>query len=155
MNVYMGLKLKQQMRNNMPAIQPDALALTSNYLSRLSSSASSSVHPWVQPEKANMSISYLRCNAKNVPFCWRMRTNFCPKASIAGVNLSAWKFTRHLSLCRSREIPLFASRVSVLFKCITLYLEYRGRICMSNERISLIQLLKKQEVKSIMRQLKI
>ena len=107
-------------------------------LIRLSSSTSSLVQPWVQPEKANMSISYLRCNATKGPFSRSIRINFCPKFSISGVNLSAWKLTRHLSFCRSSGRPLFARRASVLLKCTTLCLPNSGRIC-SVESIALNQ----------------
>lgn len=95
----------------------------------LSTSASSLVQPWVQPEKANMSISYLRCRATKGPFSRSMRTNLYPKVSIWGVNFSAWKLTRHLSFWRSNGIPLFAKRASVLLKCNTLCLPKSGRIC--------------------------
>lgn len=93
-----------------------------------SSSASSSLQPCVQPEKANMSISYLRCKATNGPLCCRMLTSLDPKASSCGVNLSPWKFTRHLSHWSASGRPLFARRVSVLLKCTTLCLLKRGNI---------------------------
>lgn len=120
---------KRKKKENKTKIQPSFL---DDHLNRLSSSASSSVQPWVQPENANISISYLRCNATNGPLSWSNRTNFSPKASISGVNFNAWKFTRHLSFWSSRGIPLFASLVSVLLKCITWCFLKRGRICNSN-----------------------
>jgi len=106
------------------------------YLIRLSSSASSLEQPSVQPEKASMSISYLRCNATKGPFLLSIRINFWPKFSSSGVNLSAWKFTRHRSFCRSSGRPLFARRASVLLKCTTLCLPKSGRICNAESKAS-------------------
>lgn len=100
-----------------------------NHLNRFSLSASSFVQPCVQPEKASISISYLRCSTIKGPFPWRMWTNLCPKSSIWGVNLSAWKLAWHLIFWRSRGIILFANLASVFLKCISLCFSKSGKIC--------------------------
>lgn len=63
------------------------------YLILVSCFTSSSLQPCAQPEKANMSISYLRWSARKRPFCLRMRTIFPLNSSILGVNLREIKFT--------------------------------------------------------------
>lgn len=99
------------------------------YLILVNSSSSSGLQPWEQPEKANISISYLRCRTRKGPFSLRILTTRLPNSSIWGVNLSPLKFTRHLSFWTSTGSPLLASRVSVLFRCKTLCFFTSGRIC--------------------------
>lgn len=99
------------------------------YLIVLSSSTSSLLQPWLQPEKANMSISYLRWSTRKGPFSLKILTSFRPVSSIWEVNLRAWKLTRHLNFWISIGSPLLATRASVLFKCTTLYFRTSGRIC--------------------------
>lgn len=123
-------------RNNRHAIMSLALYADCwnnekrSYLMLVSSSTSSELHPWVQPEKASMSISYLRWSTKKGPFCLSILMTFLPSSSIWGVNLKALKFTRQRSLWISKGWPLFARRASVLFKWTTLYFWIRGRTCM-------------------------
>lgn len=99
------------------------------YLILVSSSTSSLVQPRVQPEKASISISYLRWRTKNGPLFLSIWTTFLPSSSIWEVNFRALKFTRHRNFWTSIGSPLLESRASVLFKCRTLYFWTNGRIC--------------------------
>lgn len=95
----------------------------------VSSSTSSLLQPWVHPENASMSISYLKWSTRNGPFCLRSLITFLPNSSIWGVNLRAPKLTRQRSFWISKGWPLLASRASVRFRWTTLYFCIKGRIC--------------------------
>lgn len=107
------------------------------HLILVNSSTSSLLQPWVQPENANMSISYLRWSTRNGPFCFRRLITFLPNSSIWGVNLRALKLTRQRSFWISKDCPLFANRASVRFKWTTLYFCINGRIWENNHTICL------------------
>lgn len=104
----------------------------SYYLILVSSSSSLLSQSWSQPEKANMSISYLRWSARKGRFSLKTLTIILPSSSIWVVNLRALKFTRHRSFWISAGSPLFASLASVLFRCMTLCFSNRGRTCLSS-----------------------
>lgn len=104
------------------------------YLILVNSPASSSVQPWVQPENANISISYRRWRTRNGPFCRRILITLFPSSSIWEVKRRALKFTRQRSFWISGCRPLLASRESVLFKCNTLCFRIRGRIYIDTEK---------------------
>lgn len=106
------------------------------YLILVNSPASSSVQPWVQPENANISISYRRWRTRNGPFCRRILITLFPSSSIWEVKRRALKFTRQRSFWISGCRPLLASRESVLFKCNTLCFRIRGRIYIDTEKKS-------------------
>jgi hypothetical protein len=108
----------------------ELLNMQVNYhLILVNSSTSSLLQPWVQPENANMSISYLRWRTRNGPFFLSSRITFLPNSSIWEVNLRALKLTLQRSFWISGGRPLLASRASVLFKWTTLYFRIKGKTC--------------------------
>lgn len=116
----------------------------------VNSSTSSMLQPWVQPEKASMSISYLRWRTRKGPFSLKIFTTLLPNSSIWEVNFNALKFTRQRNFWISRGSPLLASLASVLFKCTTLCFCSRGSICQQNQNISTKLELHQQTNKSIL-----
>lgn len=110
------------------------------HLILVNSSTSSLLQPWVQPENANMSISYLRWSTRKGPFCLKRLITLLPNSSIWEVNLRALKFTLQRSFWSSKGWPLLASRASVLFRCTTLCFHIRGRIYTTNTQTITITL---------------
>lgn len=131
--------LKKKMK-----LQNSWIMQVNNHLILVNSSTSSLLQPWVQPENANMSISYLRWRTRNGPFFLRSLITFLPNSSIWEVNLRALKLTRQRSFWISRGWPLFASRASVLFKWTTLYFCIKGRIYKNKYAICFIKLANKK-----------